>query len=246
MAYETFAMDANGRAENKPQLWSLTQTKGDSYGQGDRAGNSVKYITPAFAGFTGHELAGLGESSSLGYQSLAVKYQDEKTKAALIRDSTSNVIGSFFTPGTNFSDGVAGDGGTAGSSLAWGGTISTKVMRNVAAASYDLGAATVNYIYAKAFTETKAGSLTTNTVGIKVPVDQITFALSYGVGTLDSYHSSGTYARDAKLTDTTLGAFYALDKSTSAYFLGSVTNIGTQTVQADSVKTANLGFHYKF
>ena len=67
MAYETFAMDANGRAEYKPQLWRLTQTKGDSYGQGDRAGNSVKYITPAFAGFTGHALAGLGESSSLGY-----------------------------------------------------------------------------------------------------------------------------------------------------------------------------------
>ena len=246
MAYETFAMDANGRAEYKPQMWRLTQTKGDSYGQGDRAGNSVKYITPVFAGFTGHALAGLGESSSLGYQSLAIKYQDEKTKAALIRDSTSNVIGSLCTPGTNCSDGVAGDGGTAGSSLAWGGTTSTKVMRNVAAVSYDFGPAVADYIYAKAFTKTKAGSLTTHTVGIKVPVDQITFALSYGIGTLDSYYSSGSYARDAKLTDTTLGGYYAFDKSTSAYFLGSVTTIGTQTVQAGSVKTANLGLQYKF
>ena len=109
MAYKTFAMDANGRTEYKPQMWRLTQTKGDSNGQGDRAGNSVKYITPVFAGFTGHALAGLGESSSLGNQSLAIKYQDEKTKA---------------------------------------------------------------------------GSLTTHTVGIKVPVDQITFALSCHKATL--------------------------------------------------------------
>ena len=130
--------------------------------------------------------------------------------------------------------------------MAWGGTTSTKVMRNVASVSYDFGAAVTDYIYAKAFTKTKAGSLSTHTVGIKVPVDQLTLALSYGVGILDSYYSGGSYARDAKLTDTTLGGFYAFDKSTSAYFLGSVTTIGTQTVQAGSVKTANLGLQYKF
>jgi predicted porin len=85
MACETFAMDANGRTEYKPQLWRLTQTKGDATSQGDRAGNSVKYISP----------------------------------------------------------------------------------------SYDFGPAVLNYIYAKAFTtaSNKAGSLTTHTVGIKVPVD---------------------------------------------------------------------------
>jgi predicted porin len=246
MAYETFAMDANGRAEYKPQLWRLTQTKGDSNSQGDRAGNSVKYITPSFEGFTVHALVGLGESSTLGYQSLAIKYQQDKTKAAVIRDITSNAYGSMCTPGTNCTDGVAYDGGTAGSSLVWGGSSTTKVYRNVAAASYDFGPLAVNYIYAKAYTITKAGSLSTHTVGLRMPVDQITFAMSFGAGTLDSYYSSGSYARDATLSDTTLGAYYAFDKSTSAYFLGSVTTIGSQTVQAGSVKTASIGLQYKF
>jgi len=50
MAYETFAMDANGRTEYKPQLWRLTQTKGDATSQGDRAGNSVKYSQSVQAG----------------------------------------------------------------------------------------------------------------------------------------------------------------------------------------------------
>jgi len=64
MAYETFALDANGRTEYKPQLWRLTQTKGDASSQGDRAGNSVKYITPSFSGFTLHALGALGEGNT--------------------------------------------------------------------------------------------------------------------------------------------------------------------------------------
>jgi hypothetical protein len=252
MAYETFAMDANGRTEYKPQLWRLTQTKGDAASQGDRAGNSVKYISPIYAGFTGHALAAFGEGNTR-YQSFAVKYQHEKIKAVLVRDSTDNAKGKFCAPGTNCTDGVAYEGSTVGNSnsLVWGGTDTDKVFRNIAAASYDFGPAVLNYIYAKAFTtaSNKEGSLTTHTVGIKVPVDSFTFALSAGTGTLDSYTTASTSsltAGDAKLADTTLGAYYAFDKSTSAYFVGSVTSIGTQSVQAGSVKTANIGLQYKF
>lgn len=252
MAYETFAMDANGRTEYKPQLWRLTQTKGDAVSQGDRAGNSVKYITPSFSGFTGHALAAFGEGNTR-YQSFAVKYQQDKIKAVLVRDSTDNAKGKLCAPGTNCTDGVAYDGSTVGNSnsLVWGGSDSDKVFRNIAAASYDLGPAVLNYIYAKAYTTAynKVGSLTTHTVGVKVPVDAFTFALSAGTGTLDSYNSASTSsltAGDAKLADTTLGAYYAFDKSTSAYFVGSVTSIGTQSVQAGSVKTANIGLQYKF
>jgi predicted porin len=108
----------------------------------------------------------------------------------------------------------------------------------------------LNYIYAKAYTTaaSKTGSLTTHTVGLKVPVDQITLALSAGTGSLDSYTTaSGTSkAGDARLSDTTLGAYYAFDKSTSAYFVGSLTTIGSQSVQSGSVKTANIGLQYKF
>ena len=254
MAYETFAMDANGRTEYKPQLWRLTQTKGDTNSQGDRAGNSVKYITPEMAGFTGHLLGAIGEGNTR-YQSVAIKYQKEALKAVYVYDMTQNAKGKICTPGTNCTDGVAYDGGTAGSSVTWGGSDTDDVFRHIAAASYDFGSVAVNYIYARAYTTAsgKVGSLTTNTFGLKVPLDQLTLALSYGIGKLDSYttavysSSTSTYtAGDASLTDTTLGAYYAFDKSTSAYFVGSITTIGSQAVQSGSVKTANIGLQYKF
>lgn len=252
MAYETFALDANGRTEYKPQLWRLTQTKGDASSQGDRAGNSVKYITPSFSGFTLHALGALGEGNTR-YQSLAIKYQQDNIKAAIVRDSTENTKGKLCAPGTNCTDGVAYDGSTVGNSnsLVWGGSDTDKVFRNIAAASYDFGPVVLNYIYAKAYTTaaSKTGSLTTHTVGLKVPVDQITLALSAGTGSLDSYttaSASSLTAGDARLSDTTLGAYYAFDKSTSAYFVGSLTTIGSQSVQSGSVKTANIGLQYKF
>ena len=89
-----------------------------------------------------------------------------------------------------------------------------------------------------------AGSLTTNTLGLRIPLDSLTLAVSYGMGTLDA--SSTSTALDANLTDTTIGAYYAFDKSTSAYFVGSITTIGSQAVQSGSVKTANIGLQYKF
>jgi len=249
MAYETFAMDANGRTEYKPQLWRLTQTKGDSKSQGDRAGNSVKYITPEMAGFTGHLLGAISEGNTR-YQSVAIKYQKEALKAVYVYDMTQNAKGKICTPGTNCSSGVAADPGSTGKSVTWGGSSTDDVFRHIAAASYYFGSVAVNYIYARAFTTAsgKVGSLTTNTFGLKVPLDQLTLALSYGVGTLDSYTTAvaGSTAGDASLTDTTLGAYYAFDKSTSAYFVGSITTIGSQAVQSGSVKTANIGLQYKF
>ena len=135
--------------------------------------------------------------------------------------------------------------------MVWGGTNDDKVFRNVAAASNDFGLMNLNYIYAKAYTTvySKNGSLTTHTLGLKIPLDSLTLALSLGTGTLDSYTTASATnltAGDAKLSDTTLGAYYAIDKSTSAYFVGSLTSIGNQSVQAGSVKTANLGLQYKF
>ena len=248
MAYETFAMDANGRTEYKPQLWRLTQTKGDASSQGDRSGNSVKYITPEMAGFTLHALGAMGEGNTR-YQSYAIKYQQDKWKAAYVYDVTQNAKGKICTPGTNCMSGVANDGGLAGSSVTWGGSDTDDVFRNIFAASYDFGLASVNYIYARAYTtaSSKSGYLNTNTLGLKIPLDPVTLALSYGMGKLNSYTTAtSSTAGDAKLNDTTLGAYYAFDKSASAYFVGSVTTIGNQYVQAGSVKTANIGLQYTF
>jgi len=251
MAYETFAFDANGRVEYKPQLWRLTTTAADSLGQQDRAGNSVKYITPDISGFTGHVLYGLGESTSYAtkgtYSSYGVKFHKDNLKINVFKDKIGNAQGTAYLPGTVGTDGVSKDGGTTGTAMIWGGSTTTAVYRNIAAATYDFGPAVVNYIYAKAYTTTNVGNITTSTVGVKVPMDKFTFALSYGTGTIDSYTtSSSSIAKDMSLTDTTFGATYAFDKSTSAYFLGSQTTTSTGYVQGGSVKTASLGLQYKF
>jgi len=256
MAYETFAMDANGRVEYKPQLWRLTQTAGDTYAQQDRAGNSVKYITPEFSGFTGHALISFGEvitgSTAGSYTSLAAKYHNDKLKAAVVYEEVGNAKGSFCAPGQNCTDGVAKDGQSAtvkGTALIWGGAANSKVYRTVGALSYDLGSFVVNYIYAKAYTTVSGykGNVSTNTFGVKVPVDKFVFGLSYGTGKVDSYTtSSSTNLGDGILNDITLGAWYNFDKSTSVYFLGSNTSITKQVIQAGSVKTGNIGIQYKF
>jgi predicted porin len=255
MAYETFALDANGRVEYKPQLWRLTQTAGDSKAQQDRAGNSVKYITPSISGFTLHGIVGFGESTSQNtigtYTSYAVKYSDDKIKAAVVREEVGSAAGQACLPGQNCTDGVAKDGGTAATALLWGGSSATKTYRNVGAASYDFGPAVLNYIYAKAYTRTNDGNITTHTFGVKVPFEKTTLALSYGIGSIDSYYSStsSTYttkAGDASLTDITIGAFYNFDKSTSAYILASETSVTKQYVQAGNVRTGNIGLQYKF
>ena len=250
MAYETFALDANGRVEYKPQLWRLTQTAGDSKAQQDRAGNSLKYITPEFSGVTGHAIIGFGESSAgstLGtFTSYAIKYNKDKIKGAIVYEEVGNAVGSACLPGQNCTDGVAKDGGTAATALTWGGSVKTKVYRQVGALSYDFGPAVVNYIYAKAYTVTNPGSLTTNTFGVKVPMDKFVFGLSYGSGTIDSYYAASGYAYDSTLSDITLGAWYNFDKSTAVYFLGSQTSVSKQSLQNGSVQTANIGIQYKF
>jgi len=104
----------------------------------------------------------------------------------------------------------------------------------------------VNYIYAKAYTVTNPGSLTTSTFGVKVPMDKFVFGLSYGTGTIDSYYAASGYAYDSTLSDITLGAWYNFDKSTAVYFLGSQTSVSKQSLQNGSVQTANIGIQYKF
>jgi hypothetical protein len=123
------------------------------------------------------------------------------------------------------------------------------------AASYDFGAAKINYIMANASTSGK-GEVKTNTVGIRIPMDKITLALSVGSGT---YSDAAAYSGVAKiagnLEDTTFGAYYNFDKSTAAYFLSSrskntvIQSTGDTDHTAGTVgksNTSTLGLRYNY
>jgi predicted porin len=130
-----------------------------------------------------------------------------------------------------------------------------QLQRQFLGASYDFGAAKVNYIMANASTSGK-GEVKTNTVGIRIPMDKVTLALSVGSG---SYSNAAAYSGVANiagnLEDTTFGAFYNFDKSTSAYFFTSRSkNTVTQSTgdtdhTAGTVgksNTSTLGLRYSY
>jgi predicted porin len=250
-AYEIFGMDVNGRVEYKPQVWRTT-TSSDTQ---DRANNSLKYVSPSIGGFTAHAMRGFADTSSTtstAYTSLGVKFSQDKMRAALVVDRLTNTAGSFRFAGlVNAGPGKEGATYTS-TALAYSGSTTTAVTRNIGSISYDFGVASVNYLYAKSYSGgTNAGSLTTNTFGIRVPYENFAFALSYGAGTIDSYTTAGSglaTAGDSTINDTTFGLYYNLDKSTSFYLLGSTSNLSTGGgyVQAGKNVTTAIGARYNF
>lgn len=265
-AYEVFGMDVNGRVEYKPQMWRTT-TSADTQ---DRANNALKYITPEMSGFTGHFMMNFNEQSSAYtpttyatyanqavFFSYGLKFNKDNFKAAVVHDSLSNTIMQYNFAGLN-NAGVSAQSATSSTKLAYGyyGAFSTSrplaaIQRDIVSLSYDFGAASVNYLYAKAFQNgTYAASNTTNTYGIKIPFDKITLALSYGTGSVNSYNTAGTgttnsLAGDGTNTDTTFGAYYNFDKSTQAYFLFSNTTSTVGYVDGSNTTTA-IGARYNF
>jgi hypothetical protein len=112
------------------------------------------------------------------------------------------------------------------------------LQRAFASVSYDMGVAKVNYIFGGAYTEGK-GQVITNTVGIRVPMDQWTVALSAGMGNYTNADgNNGTATIAGKLSDTTLGAYYSFDKSTTAYLL---TSVGRNTPSISTTYAQNGG-----
>jgi len=249
-AYEIFGMDVNGRVEYKPQVWRTT-TSADTQ---DRANNSLKYVSPSFAGITVHAMRGFADTtnSASAFTSAGLKYNDEKIKAAFVVDQLTNNSGSYKFAGL-VNAGPGKEGGTyTSSALVYAGSSSASITRNIGSISYDFGVASVNYLYAKSYNSTKnAGSLTTHTAGIKIPYESFTFAASYGAGTIDSYTTAGSglaTAGDATIKDTTFGVYYNLDKSTSFYLLGSNSTMATGGgyVQAGKNVTTAIGARYNF
>jgi len=268
-AYEVWGMDVNGRIEYKPQVWRTLA----SVSMQDRANNSIKYITPTINGFTGHAMYGFAEvpssltctttlaagtaSACSTFFSYAVKYKSDKLNAAIVHDQTSYIVQAYkfagiANAGVSTANAItANTGATAalmyGDATATTANYNTPTQRDIISLSYDLDGTYFNYIYGKSYQTDLTGSNTTNTIGIRRAFDKLTLAVSYGTGTVVSVNStaSAIVAISGSTSDTTLGAYYNFDKSTSVYFLGSnqTSNVG---LSDGATTTIAVGFRYNF
>jgi predicted porin len=259
-AYVLFGSDANGRVEYKPQLWRFLAADPKQ----DRANNAVKLISPKFGpvnvefmrGFS--EVAQGGSGTANEFTSWGVNFQEGQLSAKLVWDSLTNKDLSYYLPGApnagslNYDFMPEADRKKTKTKMISAST-TKPLQRAFASVSYDMGVAKVNYIFGGAYTEGK-GQVITNTVGIRVPMDQWTVALSAGMGNYTNADgNNGTATIAGKLSDTTLGAYYSFDKSTTAYLL---TSLGRNTPSVTSTyftadktgesQTTAVGLRYNY
>ena len=255
-AYVLFGSDANGRVEYKPQLWRFLAADPKQ----DRANNAVKLISPKFGpvnvefmrGFS--EVAQGGSGTANEFTSWGVNFQEGQLSAKLVWDSLSNSALNYYLPGEPNAGSLNYSSLSDAKKTTMIASSTTKpLQRAFASISYDMGVAKVNYIFGGAYTEGK-GQVITNTVGIRVPMDQWTVALSAGMGNYTNADgNNGTATIAGKLSDTTLGAYYSFDKSTTAYLL---TSLGRNTPSVTSTyftadttgesKTTAVGLRYNY
>jgi len=91
-AYETFAMDVNGRVEYKPQVWRYTTSNSTQ----DRSGHSVKLTTAEYEGFTGSAMYAPRQQADTvldtnaaitpQFSSIGLNYHKDKIRVAYVRD----------------------------------------------------------------------------------------------------------------------------------------------------------------
>jgi predicted porin len=255
-AYVLFGSDANGRVEYKPQLWRFLAGSATQ----DRANNAVKLISPKFGpvnvefmrGFS--EVAQGGSGTANEFTSWGVNFQEGQLSAKLVWDSLSNSALNYYLPGEPNAGSLNYSSLSDAKKTTMIASSTTKpLQRAFASISYDMGVAKVNYIFGGAYTEGK-GQVITNTVGIRVPMDQWTVALSAGMGNYTNADgNNGTATIAGKLSDTTLGAYYSFDKSTTAYLL---TSLGRNTPSVTSTyftadktgesQTTAVGLRYNY
>ena len=255
-AYVLFGSDANGRVEYKPQLWRFLAGSATQ----DRANNAIKLISPKFGpvnvefmrGFS--EVAQGGSGTATEFTSWGVNFQEGQLNAKLVWDSLSNSALNYYLPGEPNAGSLNYSSLSDAKKTTMIASSTTKpLQRAFASVSYDMGVAKVNYIFGGAYTEGK-GQVITNTVGIRVPMDQWTVALSAGMGNYTNPDgNNGTATIAGKLSDTTLGAYYSFDKSTTAYLL---TSLGRNTPSVTSTyftadktgesQTTAVGLRYNY
>jgi len=248
-AYETFNFDVNGRVEYKPQVWRYTTASSTQ----DRANNAIKYISPEAAGFSLHAMLNFAETSSAAassavFSSLGAKFhsEDNKLKGNFLVDQLTATTLKFILPGQqNVSISTADPAGSATTIATYDIVASTTkssnpIVRNIASLSYDFDKFYVSYIYANEEIS-GMGGISTNTFGIRIPYDDFKFALSYGNGSIKSTTTAAI--NGSTVTDTTFGAYYNFDKSTSAYLLNSTS---TYSYTSGSSTVTAIGVRYNF
>jgi predicted porin len=240
-AYVLFGSDANGRVEYKPQLWRFLAADAMQ----DRANNAIKLTSPKFGPVNVEFMRGFSEVNEGGsivkskdFMSLGLNYQEGPLTAKAVWDSLTNTDLKSALPGEPYAGVLSTTGTTQNKTKMISASTSKPLQRAFASVTYDMGMAKVNYIFGGAYTEGK-GQVITNTFGIRVPMDQWTVALSTGMGNYtNAAGNSGTATIAGKLSDTTLGAFYSFDKSTTAYLL---TSLGRHTPSTSSTSAKNGG-----
>lgn len=262
-AYVMFTSDVNGRVEYKPQVWRFLAGSPTQ----DRANNAVKYTSPKFGPVTVDLMRGYGETNvgtgvttvqTSEFKSLGVNFSQGPVQAKVIVDTTSNTALAYTLPG-EINVGVLNTT-TSGTTTPNKTTMIDKsptdpLVRQFISLSYDMGIAKLNYIMGNANTTGK-GEVKTNTIGVRVPFDQVTFAMSHGTGSYNNT-ATGSTTVAGSFSDTTLGLYYSFDKATSAYLLTSVgkntpsvsTGSGTAALDAGYTgesNTTTLGLRYNY
>lgn len=257
-AYETFAMDVNGRVEYKPQVWRYTAADN----QQDRAGNAIKLSTAAFMGVTasamyarsdtasnnaGEAASGStapGSASAGDFKSLGLKYQQGDVQLAYVWDVLTNTANAYQLPGQMYEgpgNNFSGNKSQKGKAI----TIASAgdIERQIGAASYTFGDFKLNAIKADANTSGK-GSIKTTTFGVRYTYDKFAIAYSIGAGKVKNLGTGSTNSGD--VSDNTVGAYYNFDKSTSVYFLGSQAKYKPDGKATSSTSTQAIGVQYRF
>ena len=257
-AYVLFGSDANGRVEYKPQLWRYLAGSNTH----DRANNAIRLISPKFGPVSVEVMRGFSEattSAGAEFRSVGVNVQHGQLAAKLVWDSLTNTDLKYALPGDPYA-GVMVYEKYSELKLAEKTEMIKKsskgkaLQRAFASVTYDMGVAKLNYIFGGAYTEGQ-GQVVTNTVGIRVPLDKFTLALSSGTGQYtNSEAHNGIATVEGYLQDTTFGAYYSFDKATTAYLLTSVskntpwaTNGGSFTADVTGEsKTTAVGLRYNY
>ena len=260
-AYVMFGSDANGRAEYKPQVWRFLAGSDTQ----DRANNAVKYTSPKFGPMTVDVMRGYGETNvgntsgtpqTNEFKSVGVNFSQGPLMAKAVVDSTSYTALEYALPG-EVNKGVLNTTGAAQNKTTMIAKSATAPLtRQFIAVTYDLGVAKFNYIMANASTTGK-GEVKTNTLGVRIPMDNITWALSHGTGNYNNAAVTGTATVAGSFSDTTLGVYYYFDKATSAYLLSSTgknkpsvtTGSGSTALDAGSTgesQTSTIGLRYNY
>jgi len=223
------AMDPNGNANAAGWLPSLTNSV--------RSDDTIIYTTPSLQGFTAsvsQALAGSEASSAAGATKagdatgIALAYTAGPLSLRAVQESIKNTALSVTRPGQ-----------TAATALS--DALANRKAQSVGA-SYNFGPATVYFLNtsARGGSAADAGKLTSNNIGLRVPLGAITANASVSTG---KYTDSG--AASVKLSGYVLGANYALSKRTAVYtFVGETKD--KLTTNAGKRSTFAIGVGHNF